>query len=349
MIVEDNRTNLMMIEMLVRKVPDCVPIAFTDPLRVTAEIEDIGYDIGIIDYQMPGMDGISLVRALREAEGYRSQPLVILTADRENDIRIEALQSGAVEFLHKPIDPVEFKARLTNLVQLSEAQRKLEDQAAFLRSEVEKATLELRRREEEIIQRLSVAAGYKDRETAQHTIRMARYCALLATEFGFDEEARRDLFLAAQMHDIGKVGIRDGVLLKPGRLDDDERAHMTQHAVIGGDILAGSRSELLRLAATIALTHHERWDGAGYPKGLAGTDIPLVGRIAAIADVFDALTSERPYKAAWPVEKAVEYIRDEAGRQFDPDCVKVFLDQLPGILAIREEITDEAVPVEDAA
>jgi putative two-component system response regulator len=324
LIIEDNRTNLMMMERLVAQVPGCTAITFADPGMFHRQIENIPYDIALVDFQMPGMDGISLIKAMRAAPSYLEQPIVMITADQEKSIRLDAIRAGAVDFLNKPIDPVEFRARLANIVRLSVVQRQLADRAEWLRSEVEKATAELRAREEEIVYRLALAAEYKDRETAEHTSRMARYCRYMAEGLGLDEDLCRDIELAAPMHDIGKVGIRDSVLLKPGRLDADERAHMNEHTAIGGAILAGSNSRLLKLASEIAETHHERWDGSGYPRALAGEAIPLVGRIAAVADVFDALTTERPYKAAWSAEEAMAYIEERSGTEFDPACVRAF-------------------------
>lgn len=322
LIVEDNRTNLMMMERLVHQVPDCTAMSFSDPVGFHLVMESIDYDIALVDYQMPGMDGIELIKAMRGAAAYKDQPLVMITADQEKSIRLEAIKAGAIEFLNKPIDPVEFRARLANIVRLSTVQRQLADRAEWLKLEVEKATRELREREEEIIHRLSLAAGYKDKETAEHTVRMARYCRYIAEGLGLDDELCRDIELAAPMHDIGKVGIRDAVLLKPGALDPEERAHMNEHTAIGSAILSNSRSRLMKLAADIAVSHHERWDGSGYPRGISGRAIPLVGRIAAVADVFDALTTERPYKSAWSIERALAHLKEGSGTEFDPNCVE---------------------------
>lgn len=344
LIVEDNRTNLMMMEKLVAQVEGCVALPYCDPVVVHDQIANLRYDIALIDYQMPLMDGITLIKTMRNAPTYRDQPLVMITADQEKSIRLDAIRAGAVEFLHKPIDPVEFRARLANIVQLSVVQRQLAERADWLRSEVEKATAELRLREEEIIHRLAIAAGYKDKETSDHTIRMARYCRLIAEGLGFEEELCRDIELAAPMHDIGKVGIRDAVLLKPGKLDADERAHMNEHTAIGGAILGNSKSRLMRLASDIAETHHERWDGTGYPHGLSGEAIPLVGRIAAVADVFDALTTARPYKAAWTFEEAFAYLDEHAGSEFDPDCVKALREACARVAAMVQR-----APVEETS
>lgn len=324
LIVEDNKTNLMLMEMLVRRLPDCDVLAYEDPLEVIRDLPALSFDIALIDYQMPSMNGTELITAIRAVKSFADKPLVMVTADHDAVTRLNAIRAGAVEFLHKPIEPVEFKARIANLARLVDVQRKLADKAEWLRTEVDKATLELRRREEEIINRLTRAAGYKDKETGAHTLRMARYSGLLARALGLPEDLCRDIQLAAPMHDIGKVGIRDDVLLKNGPLSEDERDHMNQHTSIGGSILQGSACDLLKLASDIAVSHHERWDGTGYPAGLKGKEIPLAGRIAAVADVFDALTTDRPYKAAWSADRAFEHIHREAGRQFDPACVAAF-------------------------
>ena len=341
LVVDDNRTNLMMIELLVRHVPGCEPVLRDDPVALAGELGDLAYDVALVDYQMPGMNGIELIGALKAAPGFIDQPIVMITADQERAIRIDAIRAGAVDFLHKPIEPVEFKARLANIARLSVVQRQLGDRALLLRAEIERATQDLRRREEEIIHRLTLAAGFKDRETAAHTVRMAQYCRSIAEALGFDEPSCRDIQLAAPMHDIGKVGIRDAVLLKPGRLDDDERRHMNEHTAIGSSILKGSESHLMKVAAEIAEFHHERWDGSGYPHGLAGEAIPLAARIAAVADVFDALTTARPYKPAWSIDDAFAHLEAGAGRDFDPRVVAAFQSARARVLETRRANPDE--------
>ncbi|MFN3547836.1 MAG: HD domain-containing phosphohydrolase [Mesorhizobium sp.] len=340
LIVEDNRSNLMLMEMLVRQIGNCGALPYSDPSRLLADLDRIDFDIALVDYQMPGMNGIDLIAAIRADHRFAEKPIVMITAADDADLRLRAIKAGAVEFLNKPVEPVEFKARLTNLARLCEVQRKLAYQAEWLRSEVENATLELRRREEEIINRLTLAAGYKDQETADHTLRMARYSALIARELGLAEDFCRDLQLAAPMHDIGKVGIRDDVLLKQGRLTESERTHIDTHTSIGAAILADSACDLLQLAGAIAVSHHEHWDGTGYPNRLSGEDIPLAGRIAAVADVFDALTSERSYKTAWTAERAYHHLREQSGRQFDPHCVAAFERCRDKVDAIMREFPD---------
>ncbi|MDP2803028.1 MAG: HD domain-containing protein, partial [Phreatobacter sp.] len=244
------------------------------------------------------------------------------------------------DFILKPIDPAEFKARVRNLMHLADAQTKLRDQAAWLSLEVEKALAMARGREAEIVARLARAAELRDPETGEHLERMSRYSEKIARAMGLDDEFCQRLRIAAPMHDIGKIGVPDSILLKPGPLTPDERSEMEKHAQQGGEILERSSSELIRLAGEIAISHHERYDGSGYPFRLSGEAIPISGRITALADVFDALTSVRPYKAAWPTEQARAYILAERGRHFDPRCVDAMIAVWPDILAIHSDRCD---------
>jgi putative two-component system response regulator len=246
------------------------------------------------------------------------------------------LEAGATDFLGKPIDPAEVKARIRLIAQSRGAQAKLQDQTAWLDAEVRKATSVLAMREEELVLRLSQAAEFRDGETGLHIQRMAHYCQLIGEALGLDDDACRTLYLAAPMHDIGKIAIGDAILLKPGKLSPEERAVMEQHTACGYRLLAGGQSDLLQAAAEIAWCHHERWDGSGYPRGIAGAEIPLFARIAAVADVFDALTTERPYKKAWPPTQAAEHISQNSGKHFDPACVSAFLNRWNNVLAIHE-------------
>lgn len=340
LIVDDNRTNLALMDMLVRKLPDCSTRLFEAPRQVIDQLQTLDFDIAIVDFQMPGLNGIELTQAMRVQPHLADKPIVMITVDHDTEIKLRALEAGVVEFLQKPIDPVEFRTRIRNLARLCDVQRKLHDRASWLKAEVDKATGELRWREEEIIMRLSRAAGYKDRETAQHTARMARYSGILARQLNMPEDYCRNIQAAAPMHDIGKVGIRDDVLLKRGLLTAEERLHMNEHTRIGAAILAGSACELLKLAAEIAGSHHERWDGQGYPSGLRGREIPLAGRIIAVADVFDALTNERSYKNPWPVDRAYEYLIEQSGGQFDPACVAGFEMAREEVIAVHSALAD---------
>ncbi|TCP81659.1 putative two-component system response regulator [Rhizobium sp. PP-CC-2G-626] len=337
LLVDDNRTTLSILTRLVERVPDCIAIPFLKPDDVLACAAELEFDIAVIDFQMPVYSGVELLTELIRFERHAEKLFVIVTADTDAATRMAALNAGAIDFLTKPVNPLEFQARMRNLMALADARRKLSDRAEWLRAEVESAVAELRAREEEIIDRLTIAAAYKDLDTARHTRRVGAYSEAIARAYGLSSRACSDIRLASPMHDIGKVAIPDAVLLKTGKLTEDEFVIMRKHTVVGCDILKESKSGLLQLAAEIAGSHHERWDGQGYPYGIAGEAIPLSGRIVAIADNFDALTTARPYKEAWTVERAVEHIRQQAGAQFDPLCVAAFDAALATILTIRDE------------
>lgn len=341
LLVDDNKTNLTFLTKLVAKFEECVALPFDNPVDVLGAMPALNFDIAIIDFQMPNYNGVELMTELLRFDGYQNKPIVFVTADGDSAVRMAALNAGAIDFLTKPVNPLEFQARMRNLIALVTAQNKLADKAEWLRAEVEKAVAELRAREEEIIERLTIAASYKDAETAKHTKRVGCYSEAIAAAFGLDLQTCSDIRLASPMHDIGKVAIPDAVLLKKGKLTEQEFASMQTHTLAGSDILRESKSSLLQMAADIAASHHERWDGQGYPFRLSGEKIPLAGRIVAIADNFDALTTARPYKEAWTVERTVEHIQQRAGTQFDPRCVQAFMDALPTIMKIMLENLEE--------
>jgi putative two-component system response regulator len=251
--------------------------------------------------------------------------MIMLTASEADDVKIEALNCGATDFLSKSLRQLELSIRLRNIVELAGALRKLDDHVASQAKEIEAATQALLLREEEMIFSLSKALEYRDNDTNDHTYRVALYSRLIAERLGMSARECRAVFLASPLHDIGKVGIPDRILLKPQALDDDERMIVRSHSAVGARILSGSQSELVALAAKIAECHHERWDGEGYPSGLVRDAIPLPARIVAAADVFDALTTRRPYKNAMPLEEAIDVMRAERGRHFDPACIDVFI------------------------
>ena len=283
------------------------------------------FDIAIVDHIMPKFDGIAFIRRMRATVGHGHIPMVMLTATTDDAVRLAALEAGATDFLSKSQSPVELKIRLRNLIKLSDALRKFDDHVAEQAREIEKATQALLAREEEMVFRLSKAIEYRDNDTNDHTLRVAKFSRMISERLGLSQQECHSIYLASPLHDIGKVAIPDGILLKPGRLDDDERAIVETYAEIGARILSGSTSDLIKLAAQIAEGHHERWDGRGYPKGLSGEAIPLAARIVAIADVFDALTTERPYKKALSVDSALAIFEGERGRHFDPACLDAFL------------------------
>lgn len=339
-LVDDQPVNLALLKGLLRAVEHTAAHEFLDPQQAVAWCLSEPVDMVIVDYQMPELDGIGFIRRLRAQADKADVPVIMVTADHELSLRREALEAGANDFLTKPIDRHEFLARVRNMVALRRSQRALADRAEWLAAEVAKATATIAARELDTIMRLSRAAEHRDPETGAHVLRMAHFARLIARELGLPEEEQALLLHAAPMHDVGKVGTPDAILLKPGRLTPEEMAVMRQHAQIGHDILVGSASIYLQAAAEIALSHHERWDGGGYPRGLAGPAIPLHGRIVAVADVFDALTSARPYKPAWSLERAHEYLVQNAGSHFDPACVEAFLRVWPEAMQIRATFAD---------
>jgi len=340
-IVDDNPVNLKLMESLVRRVEDCKPLTFQDSASGLAWCLANDPDLVIVDFMMPPPDGLEFIRLFRADPLKADIPVLMITADHEKETRYAALESGANDFLTKPIDNAEFRARMRNMLALRRSQKALENRAAWLAEKVSEATEEILEREREMIMRLSRAAEFRDPETGAHIQRMSNYSRLIAEQLGLPREEQEVILRAAPMHDVGKIAIPDHILLKPGRLDEAELAIMQTHAEKGYEILQGSKSSLLDIAADIARTHHEKWDGTGYPQRLKGKDIPLYGRIVAVADVFDALTSARPYKKAWELDKALQYLRDNAGSHFDPECAQAFLARIADILVIRNSFKDE--------
>ena len=293
-------------------------------------------DIILLDIMMPEMDGYEVCRKLKSNPITQKIPIIFVTAMSEVEDEKKGLDMGAVDYITKPINPAIVLARVRT-------QLALYDQTRELEKKVQERTAELNSTRMEIIRRLGRAAEYKDNETGLHVIRMSHYSRLIATQINANEEWVELLFNAAPMHDIGKIGVPDANLLKPGKLNDEEWALMRKHPEFGGEILGDNDSELLQMAKEIAVNHHEKWDGSGYPKGLQKEEIPLTARIIAIADVFDALTTERPYKKAWPVERAVKFIEDNAGSHFDPELVAVFIKALPEILIIKDQYAEQTI------
>ena len=294
-------------------------------------------DIILLDVMMPDMDGYEVLRQLQADPATRSIPVIIISALTEQDDEYKGLELGAVDYITKPVVPKIVEARIrTHLA--------LHRQSIELEKKVQERTEELHRTRLEIIRRLGRAAEFRDNETGFHVIRMSHHARLIALAANCGEEWADLLFNAAPMHDVGKIGIPDHILLKPGKLDPEEWEIMKSHSQIGAEIIGSDQSELMRMSSAIAMAHHEKWDGTGYPAGLRGEDIPLAGRIVAIADVFDALTSERPYKKAWSVDEAASFIRQNSGSHFDPKLVKVFEDVLPEMLKIMAMYRDGPEP-----
>lgn len=341
LLIDDTELNITLLQHLIKKIPEYESVAFTNPIKALDWCRDHEPDLVVVDYMMPEMDGIQFTQQFRGFANYEDIPVLMITANNEISVRHKALMSGVTDFLNKPLDNSEFVARARNMLALRQSQKKLIDRAAWLADEVRKATAKIREQEQETIFCLAKAAEYRDPETGAHIQRMARYSQHIARILGLSEQQQEELLEAAPMHDIGKVGIADAILLKPGKLTPAEFELMKQHAVIGYELLSKSSSPLLKVAAEIAHTHHEKFDGSGYPRKLVGEDIPLYGRIVAVADVFDALTSARPYKRAWSIEEATQLLRDGSGKHFDPACVDAFFSEFDEILSIKNTFLDE--------
>ncbi len=328
LILDDAEMNNLLMVQALKPVADCEPVTFTCPEKGIAYLRENADRIGVVitDYDMPKLTGIDVITAARAVPGFAHVPIVMVTSLDQRSLRHQALRAGATDFLGKPCDPIEIQARITNLMKISAAHRQEQDRAAWLAREVAKAVAVIESREQEIIALLMRAAEHRDTDTGDHIARVSSYVGVIARNLGFDPDRLRTLKLASTMHDVGKIGVPDAILLKQGPLSVEEREEMQKHAERGRKILEGSKSDLVKLAAEIAESHHERWDGTGYPRGLQGEDIPLSGRIVAVADVFDALVSERPYKKAWPLERARAFLSEQAGQHFDPRCVTAFLE-----------------------
>lgn len=336
MIVDDEAPNLKLLSKILRGVGYQSLTLVSDSREVVSRYKENLPQLILLDIRMPYLDGFAVMEQLKELQDPMLPPIVVLTAQNSKEFLLRALASGAKDFISKPFDRNELLMRVQNLLDAQLAHQMLHDQKSVLEQLVQLRTEELQHTRLQVVQRLGRAAEYRDEETGNHILRMSHMCAELARAVGWDDYQCDLLLHASPMHDVGKIGIPDAILLKPGRLDEAEMAVMKTHTTIGAKLLEGDDTELMCMAWEIALTHHEKWDGSGYPNGLVGEDIPLSGRIAALADVFDALTSERPYKKAWTVDAALELIKEQTGRHFCPHLVEAFMEILPKVLVIKE-------------
>jgi len=333
LIIDDNPLNIrILVESLKNEFQ--IIIAINGEKGIELATSSDPPDLILLDIMMPGIDGYEVCRRLKKHHITEKIPIIFLTALAREENEYKGLSLGAVDYITKPINKEIVKARIYTHVELKTYREKLE----FL---VKEQTREILEGKMDIVFRLARAAEYRDNETGMHITRMSHYCAILGKAYGMSDEECDMLFHASSMHDVGKIGIPDRILLKPGRLEPEEFSIMKTHTTIGGELLhTEGSSDLLYMAKTIALTHHEKWDGSGYPNGITGNDIPIHGRIAAICDVFDALTSERPYKKAWPIEKAIEEIKSQSGIHFDPELVDLFMNHLSLILDTKNQFSD---------
>ena len=339
-IVDDEPANLKLLDKMLGSQGYSELVLIQDPREVLERYRETRADLILLDINMPHLDGFQVMEQLKALDDPLLPPIVVLTAQHGRDTLLKALATGARDFVGKPFDRIELLMRVRNLLDAQLAHRLVSDQKAVLEDMVRARTESFNQTRLQVVRRLGRAAEYRDNETGLHIIRMSQFSALLARSLGWSEADCELMLHASPMHDVGKIGIPDAVLLKPGRFEPHEWEIMKSHATIGADILEDGDSDLLRLAREIALAHHEKWDGSGYPHGLSGETIPQSGRIVAVADVFDALTSARPYKKAWPVEDAVKFVSENAGSHFEPAVAAHFRKCLPDILSIRERFAE---------
>ncbi len=340
-IIDDQKTGRAIVEALIKKISSKIRCySFSDPNDALEACEKHPPDLLITDYRMPSMNGISVIKKFRQLNGCKNIPVVMVTIVQDRDVMYTALETGATDFLIRPFDHYECQARCKNLLDLYKYQKASLKRAKLLECRVTQATEDIKSREADALICLARAGEFRDDNTGRHIFRMARYSMKIASELGLDNDHCNHIRSAAPMHDIGKIGIPDNILLKPGSLSPSEREIMEKHTTIGHDILEGSKSPYLNLGAKIALSHHEWFDGSGYPHGLKGQEIPIEARIVAVADVLDALTSSRPYKSNWSMEDSLEHIKKTAGSHFDPDCVKALLSIEESIHNIYNELHD---------
>lgn len=338
-------------------------ITLNDPREAIEAIDREKPDVVLLDIMMPHITGLDLLKIRQKTSSLQHIPFIILSASSENQIKRDALQLGATDFLSKPVDPSDLVLRVQNALTVKRHHDHLANYAIELERQVRERTKQIEKSREQIIHCLARAAEYRDNETGEHVIRVGKYCAVIADQLGFGPEYCREIELAAQLHDVGKIGIPDSVLLNPGKLNNEEfdvmKTHcglgmqimepladaegerVRRHTDMGGFIMDGVDSPMLELAATIARTHHEKWDGTGYPFQLNGENIPIEGRICCVADVYDALCSERPYKPKFPIQKCLEIMLSERGSRFDPIVLDAFFERIEEIESIRQAYDDQ--------
>lgn len=326
LVVDDELGNLNVLMRTLQRAGFIKLHGIDDARTVLKTIIDFQPDVILLDLHMPGVDGIELLQDIKALQGRRNYlPVLVLTGDACSEARDAALAAGARDFLTKPYDPGEVILRVRNLIETRLLNVELSRQNALLSERFESRTEELEAAKLEILERLARAADFRDEASYGHTTRVGELSARIAAQLGHSEAEVQQIRIAARLHDIGKIGLSDSILMKPGPLAPAEFLAQEKHTLIGANILSGSRFPILRLAEEIALTHHESWDGSGYPRGLRGEEIPMCGRIVAVADVFDALTHERAYKTAWRLDDAIDEIKHQSGQKFDPAVVKAFL------------------------
>ncbi len=341
LIIDDVQANLDLLEGILESAGYTSVVTISDPRETVKFYEAFEPHLVLLDISMPHLDGFQVMELLQEIEKDSYIPVMVVTAFQDDQTRKKALAWGAQDFLSKPFDNLEVQTRIRNMLRIRLLHNQTRNQNIVLEHKVKFRTRQLEKTKLDIIHKLGQAAEYRDTETGAHIIRMSRMCGILGELSGMNEKEVDLLRDASCIHDVGKIGIPDSVLLKPGKLTVEEWKIMTEHTFIGGKLLDGHDDDLMVLARTIALTHHEKWDGTGYPESLKKESIPFCGRIAGLVDVFDALTSRRPYKEPYPVEKSLEIITRGRGSHFDPDLVDLFFDNVDVFIQIKHELSDD--------
>ncbi|KQO12449.1 HD domain-containing phosphohydrolase [Paenibacillus sp. Leaf72] len=339
LIVDDQELNITLLERILVRSGFTHIYSIMDPLQIQQKLLEIEPDIILLDMHMPGMDGLQVLTLIREqlsADSYL--PVLMLTADVTPEVKRRCLEAGVNDFLTKPYDRTEVILRINNLLKTRQLHNQIQQHKNTLEMRVLERTEELQKAKLEMLLLLGRAGEYRDDMTGRHTLRVGRLAELIASRLGLSEEDADRIRKAAPLHDIGKIGIPDEILLKPGRFEPHEFEQMKAHTIIGSSILEGSTFSILKLAGIIAKSHHEKWDGSGYPFGLKGEEIPLEARIVALADFYDALTHERPYKRAWTIQETIEEVKKQSGMHFDPQIANVLIELFnEGILSSLED------------
>ncbi len=362
MIIDDESINIEIVKAYLEEEGFENLIATTQASQAMDMLREHRPDIVLLDIKMPEISGLELLRMMRSDRDMMMIPAIVLTAANDPQVKLQALRLGASDFLAKPVDPSELTLRLENVLAVKAYQDHLADYSEKLERQVQIRTEELVHSRQEAIHCLARAGEFRDDDTGRHVTRVGRYSALIAAELGFPQAAVDLIEQAAQLHDVGKIGIPDAILHKPGKLDPqefeiiqehcnigrriinplshEESIRLKTHTSVGLQIMGSTNSPVLRLASVIAATHHEKWDGTGYPKGLAGNAIPIEGRIVAVADVFDALSSARPYKEAFPLDRCLKILADSRSKHFDPRVLDAFLRRKDEAIHVREDYVD---------